>query len=101
MNTQPNPHALIIDDLVIPVRIDPDHEYTLTTREVAEDLVIREISAPAAPAPELNPSHHLPHPPHIRVRVAPVHLRRLVVQHLHPPLVRHPRVEQQTIQRVP
>jgi hypothetical protein len=30
-----NPHALIIDDLVIPVQIDPVHEYTLTTAEVA------------------------------------------------------------------
>lgn len=33
MNT--TPHALIIDDLVIPVRIDPEHEYTVSTAEAA------------------------------------------------------------------
>ena len=36
MNQQPNnPPALVIDGIIIPVRIDPEHEYTLTTNEVA------------------------------------------------------------------
>lgn len=44
MTTHTNPPALAIDGILIPVRIAPVHEYTLTTAEVAAGYGISEIT---------------------------------------------------------